>query len=141
MRVALVLLHPLVTTTSRPSLATLICDYAGSTMQIFVKTLTGKTITLEVESSDTIGERLDQQQEAGSLHSSTIRCCLAAFMWCLPLITSRPVHLCTAENVKAKIQDKEGELQAFSASAIATRLLIAAGTVYSLGAPWTTPPP
>ena len=29
-------------------------DHCGAALQIFVKTLTGKTITLEVESSDTI---------------------------------------------------------------------------------------
>ena len=34
-------------------------------MQIFVKTLTGKTITLEVESSDTIGERRPGARRAG----------------------------------------------------------------------------
>jgi ubiquitin len=35
--------------------------------QIFVKTLTGKTITLEVESSDTIGTQTLYQQYATAL--------------------------------------------------------------------------
>ena len=37
-----------------PSLPTHPCNFQPIRMQIFVKTLTGKTITLEIESSDTI---------------------------------------------------------------------------------------
>ncbi|PKY41603.1 polyubiquitin 4 UBQ4 [Rhizophagus irregularis] len=54
-------------------------------MQIFVKTLTGKTITLEVESSDTIDQTLTGKTITLEVESSD-----------------------TIDQVKAKIQDKEG---------------------------------
>ncbi|NWZ50900.1 UBB protein, partial [Calcarius ornatus] len=58
-------------------------------MQIFVKTLTGKTITLEVEPSDTI-ENIFVKTLTGKT------------------ITLEVEPSDTIENVKAKIQDKEG---------------------------------
>ncbi|KAJ8400058.1 hypothetical protein AAFF_G00400970 [Aldrovandia affinis] len=63
------------------------------TMQIFVKTLTGKTITLEVEPSDTI-ENGGMQIFVKTLTGKTIT------------LEVEPSD--TIENVKAKIQDKEG---------------------------------
>jgi ubiquitin len=47
-------------------------------MQIFVKTLTGKTITLEVESSDTIGTQIPAPHDGNATHrTASLGACMA----------------------------------------------------------------
>ena len=75
-----------------------------SGMQIFVKTLTGKTITLEVESSDTIGMCA---HTLARTHASAAR--PKRTMMHAACAHSDGTHLASpSDNVKSKIQDKEG---------------------------------
>ena len=85
-------------------------------MQIFVKTLTGKTVTLEVEASDTIENVKAKIPDYNIQKESTLHLVLrlrGGMQIFVKTLTGKTITLevepsDTIENVKAKIQDKEG---------------------------------